>query len=237
VVERLTLLLRIREVTGPNLGPKTGYIDWRFSLFSSVPPGELRDSTYLKIIQRPLPSISLPIHHLRITLSFNTIYSLTEKASLNYNLDTYIKELHSRIARCKLKAFKVTLLDSSPGRGSAVVPHTFLYQSAVGLLPRDYMAPHTRKLSCQKNNVGYWDDVGVSGWNFSRLIKTQGQTSSSKNWENYSRSILRVARHLKWLPYMKAAEFWTVACPRQPFSCTLFVCAPSSVVFVSQYRQ
>jgi hypothetical protein len=27
VVERLTLLLRIREVTGPNLGPKTGYID------------------------------------------------------------------------------------------------------------------------------------------------------------------------------------------------------------------
>jgi hypothetical protein len=84
VVERLTLLLRIRVVPGPNLGPKTGYIDWRFSLFSSVPPRELRDSTYLKIRQRPLPSISLPIHNLRITLSFNTIYSLTEKASLNY---------------------------------------------------------------------------------------------------------------------------------------------------------
>jgi hypothetical protein len=41
VVEWLTLLLRIREVQGSNLG----YPDWGFSWFSSVPPGKFWDST------------------------------------------------------------------------------------------------------------------------------------------------------------------------------------------------
>jgi hypothetical protein len=33
MVKWLKLLLRIREVPGSNLGPKTGYPDWRFSRF------------------------------------------------------------------------------------------------------------------------------------------------------------------------------------------------------------
>jgi hypothetical protein len=33
--EWLTLLLRIRELSGSNLSPETGYPDWRFSWFSS----------------------------------------------------------------------------------------------------------------------------------------------------------------------------------------------------------
>jgi hypothetical protein len=36
VVEWLTLLLRIWEVLGSNLGPETGYPDLGFSWFSSV---------------------------------------------------------------------------------------------------------------------------------------------------------------------------------------------------------
>jgi hypothetical protein len=38
VLERLALLLRIREVPGLNFGPETGYPDWDSSWFSSVPP-------------------------------------------------------------------------------------------------------------------------------------------------------------------------------------------------------
>jgi len=34
MVEWLTLLLRIQEVPGSNLGPETGYTDWGFSWFS-----------------------------------------------------------------------------------------------------------------------------------------------------------------------------------------------------------
>jgi hypothetical protein len=44
VVEWLTLL-HIRKIPGSNLGPETGYPHWRFSLISSVPPGECQDST------------------------------------------------------------------------------------------------------------------------------------------------------------------------------------------------
>jgi hypothetical protein len=40
VVERLTLLLRIREVPGSNFGPETDYLDWGFS---SVPVGKCRN--------------------------------------------------------------------------------------------------------------------------------------------------------------------------------------------------
>jgi hypothetical protein len=45
VVEWLVLLLCIREVPGSNLGPETGYPDWDFSWFFSVPPEKFRDST------------------------------------------------------------------------------------------------------------------------------------------------------------------------------------------------
>jgi hypothetical protein len=45
VVEWLTLLLRIREVPGSNLGQETAYPDWGISWFSAVPPGECWSST------------------------------------------------------------------------------------------------------------------------------------------------------------------------------------------------
>jgi hypothetical protein len=44
VVEWLTLLVHIQEVTGSNLSPGTGYLAWR-SWFSSVIPGKFREST------------------------------------------------------------------------------------------------------------------------------------------------------------------------------------------------
>jgi hypothetical protein len=44
VVKWLTLMLRIREFPGSNLGPKTGYSDRAFVL-SSVPLAKCRDST------------------------------------------------------------------------------------------------------------------------------------------------------------------------------------------------
>jgi hypothetical protein len=40
VVKWLTLVLRIREVPGSNLGQQTGYPDWSFSWFPSVSPGK-----------------------------------------------------------------------------------------------------------------------------------------------------------------------------------------------------
>jgi hypothetical protein len=45
VVELLTLLLRIRKVSGKDLGPESGYPELGFLLYSSVPPSEWRDST------------------------------------------------------------------------------------------------------------------------------------------------------------------------------------------------
>jgi hypothetical protein len=42
-----TRLLRTREVPGSNLGLETGYPDWGFSWFSSVPPGNRRVSIAL----------------------------------------------------------------------------------------------------------------------------------------------------------------------------------------------
>jgi hypothetical protein len=44
VVEWLTFLLHIKEVPGSNFGPETGYPDWVFSWFSSVPSGCLKAS-------------------------------------------------------------------------------------------------------------------------------------------------------------------------------------------------
>jgi hypothetical protein len=45
VIEWLTLLLRIREVTGSHLGQETRYPDWGFVWFSSVCPRKFRVST------------------------------------------------------------------------------------------------------------------------------------------------------------------------------------------------
>jgi hypothetical protein len=42
VVEWLTLLLCIREVSDSNIGPETSYPDRGFSWFPAVPPGECR---------------------------------------------------------------------------------------------------------------------------------------------------------------------------------------------------
>jgi hypothetical protein len=72
VVKWLTLLLHIQEVPGWNLGPETAYLDWSFSYFFSVLPGEFRDST-LKIRPRPLPTKSLPIQHSSVTLPFDAV--------------------------------------------------------------------------------------------------------------------------------------------------------------------
>jgi hypothetical protein len=44
VVEWLTLLLCTREVPGSNLGSDTGFPDWVFLWFYTVPPRRLRDS-------------------------------------------------------------------------------------------------------------------------------------------------------------------------------------------------
>jgi hypothetical protein len=45
VTKWLTLLFRIREVPGSNLGPEAGYLDWEFSWFSAVHSGKSRDNT------------------------------------------------------------------------------------------------------------------------------------------------------------------------------------------------
>jgi hypothetical protein len=48
VVEWLTLLLRIREISASNIGPVNDYPDWGFSWFCSVYPGD-RQSFTLKL--------------------------------------------------------------------------------------------------------------------------------------------------------------------------------------------
>jgi hypothetical protein len=45
VVEWLTILRRIREVRGSNIGPETGCPAWRYPWFSSVPPPKYWDCT------------------------------------------------------------------------------------------------------------------------------------------------------------------------------------------------
>jgi hypothetical protein len=72
VVEWLTFLLRIREVSGSNLGPQTGYPNYGFRGFSSLSKRIL--GWYLQIWPQPLPSKSFPIHHALVILSFDTIY-------------------------------------------------------------------------------------------------------------------------------------------------------------------
>jgi hypothetical protein len=75
VVEWLTLLLRIREISTT----LTGYSDLGFSWFSSV-PGEFRAGTLNE--PRPLPTKSFPIRRHSLVPFSSTLSSLvTEKAS------------------------------------------------------------------------------------------------------------------------------------------------------------
>jgi hypothetical protein len=80
VDEWLTLMLRIREVPGSNLGPVAVYDDWGFRGFTQFI--EATAGIIPQIRPRPLPTKSFPInHHSLITVS-STLYTLvTEKAS------------------------------------------------------------------------------------------------------------------------------------------------------------
>jgi hypothetical protein len=71
-VEWLTLLLRIREVPGANLGPRTCYSDRFFVVFPS--PSRRIPGYCLKIRPRPLPYKSFAAHHSLITLLFDASY-------------------------------------------------------------------------------------------------------------------------------------------------------------------
>jgi hypothetical protein len=73
VLEWLTLLLRIREIPGPNLGTETGYTDW-FLWFFSDPPGKCQDIT-LKLFHDLFLANSLSFN-LHLSLSHSTLYSL-----------------------------------------------------------------------------------------------------------------------------------------------------------------
>jgi hypothetical protein len=83
VVEWLTLLLCIQEVPGSNLNPETGYPDWGFSWFSSIPTGECQDSA-LKLghdcfLLNPFQFI---IHLSQYFMQYYIVW-VTEKVSLN----------------------------------------------------------------------------------------------------------------------------------------------------------
>jgi hypothetical protein len=72
----------IREVPGLNLGPQTGYPDWGFSWFSSLPPNKCWDST-LKLGHHCFLWIIFQfiIHSSRLIRRY--IVGVTAKASLN----------------------------------------------------------------------------------------------------------------------------------------------------------
>jgi hypothetical protein len=73
MVEWLTL--RIREAPGSSLGSESGYPDGGFSWFSSVPPGEFKDSTLVLGHDRFLPN---PFQFIiRLPLLYLTLYSLS----------------------------------------------------------------------------------------------------------------------------------------------------------------
>jgi hypothetical protein len=75
VVEWLTLLLCTREASGPSLGSGAGYPDGGFSWFSSVPPGEFKDTTLVLAHDRFLPN---PFQFIiRLSLFHLTLYSLS----------------------------------------------------------------------------------------------------------------------------------------------------------------
>jgi hypothetical protein len=71
VVQWLTLLLRIRDLQGSYIGPKTGYPDSGLSWFSTVPLGECWDSNLKLVHDRFLQNLFQFI----IYLSFSTMQS------------------------------------------------------------------------------------------------------------------------------------------------------------------
>jgi hypothetical protein len=82
VVELLTLLLRILEFPGSNLGLDTGYPDWGVSWFSPVPPGNCRDNTLKLVHNRFLRNLLQFIIHL--SPFHPTLYRLKERLKINY---------------------------------------------------------------------------------------------------------------------------------------------------------
>jgi hypothetical protein len=80
VVEWLTLLFRIREVPGWNLGPETDYPE-AFRRFPQSLQANAGKTTSFR--PQPLPPTFFPINHSRTTPSFDAIQRVTEKASLN----------------------------------------------------------------------------------------------------------------------------------------------------------
>jgi hypothetical protein len=75
VVEWLILLLCIREVPESNLGLETGYPGWKFSSFSSVPPGKFRYSTLKLGHDRFLP------HRLQFIIHLTSFHSTLHNLS------------------------------------------------------------------------------------------------------------------------------------------------------------
>jgi hypothetical protein len=71
----------LRIPAGSNLGPETCYPDWGSPWYSSVPP----DTAVIvpQFRPRPLPFISLPIHHSSSSHSTLYIVWVTENASLS----------------------------------------------------------------------------------------------------------------------------------------------------------
>jgi hypothetical protein len=81
VVESLTLLIRIRNVPGSNLGPETGYTNCGFSWISSVPPVKYKDSTLKLGHERLLPHLLQFIIHL--STFHSTLHSLSYRQSVS----------------------------------------------------------------------------------------------------------------------------------------------------------
>jgi hypothetical protein len=71
VVERLTLLLRIRQVPGSNLGPKNGYI---YGISRGFPQPLQANYVILPLARsQPLTSTSFTVYHSPVLLSFDAI--------------------------------------------------------------------------------------------------------------------------------------------------------------------
>jgi hypothetical protein len=73
VVEWLAFLFRIREVLGSNIGLETGYPDWGFSWFSSVPPGKCLANT---LNLATTTSFHILSYHYSLSFSHSTLYNL-----------------------------------------------------------------------------------------------------------------------------------------------------------------
>jgi hypothetical protein len=94
VVERITLLLRIREVPGSDLGP--GYrLTWLRVFVVFLIPSRRIAGWYLKIITRSLPTKSFPIHHHPLMTLPSTPYRLVTKKhrKINYQPSSTLRVL------------------------------------------------------------------------------------------------------------------------------------------------